>query len=210
MFSIYPMAGHSSDFWDERRPGPRVAQNQVDSQCPSFTTTSDAYPHELFKDVIDPHEVETFLHGADCYSVPQGRWTTPNTSSVPEVLVNSIFNIIRSIVGRFANSKEPGVEREVVNTFYAPGCSGTNAWGYRASPTLLVRATGPSFERPPPSNPQEPSPYELGFSNMSTYFSIKPESESPPDKEIVDEMESYARCVSAFGRVGAIVLTSCL
>jgi hypothetical protein len=209
---MYPLAGYSKDWQDAKLFALRVARNhaQVDVQRPSFTTTSDAYAHELHQDVVEPHEVETFLRGVDCYSVPQGRWTTPNASTTPETLVNSIFNIIRSIVGRFAYPKYSGVEREVVNTFYAPRCSGTDSRGYRACPTLLVRAAGPSFELPPPLNPQEPSPDDLGFSNMATYFSIKPESETLSDKEIVDEMESYARCVSAFGQPSAPGLTSSL
>jgi hypothetical protein len=96
----------------------------------------------------------------------------------------------------------------VVNTFYAPRCSGTDSRGYRACPTLLVRAAGPSFALPPPLDPQGPSPFDLGFSNMATYFSIKPESEVPSEKEIVDEMESYARWVVAFRRLPTPVLTS--
>ncbi|TEB37855.1 hypothetical protein FA13DRAFT_1656842 [Coprinellus micaceus] len=190
---MYPLAGFSKDWQDAKRFALRVAQNPVEIQRPSYTTTSDAYAHELYQDVVEPREVEAFLHGVDYYSVPQGRWTTPNASTRPETLVNSIFNIIRSIVGRFANPKDSGVEREVVNTFYAPKCSGTDSRGYRACPTLLVRAAGPSFEFPPPLNPQEPSPDDLGFSNMATYFYIKPELETPSEKEIVDEMESYAR-----------------
>ncbi|TEB21857.1 hypothetical protein FA13DRAFT_1819279 [Coprinellus micaceus] len=190
---MHHLAGYSKDWQDAQRFALRVTHNAVEIQRSNYTTTSDAYTHELYQDVAQPQEVEAFLHGVDCYSVPQGRWTTPNASTTPDTLVNSIFNIIRSIVGRFANLKESGVQREVVNTFYAPKCSGIDSRGYRACPTLLVRAAGPSFEHPPPVNPQEPSPYDIGFSNMATYFSIKPESETPSEKEIVNEMKSYAR-----------------
>ena len=196
---MHHLAGYSKDWEDaKRRLALRAAEDPVDVQRPSYTTTSDAYAHELYQDVGQPQEVEPFLHGAECYSVPQGRWATPSASTTPETLVNSIFNIIRSIVGRFTGSKEPGVEREVLNTFSSPKCSGIDSRGYRAYPTLLVCAAGPSFEVPPSLDPLDPSPYDLGFSNIATYFSVQPESETRSEEEIVDEMESYARCVPAF------------
>ena len=205
---MHHLAGYSKDWEDaKRRFALRVAQDPVDVHRPSYTTTSDAYIHELYQDVVQPHKSETFLHGTDCYSVPQGRWATPSASTTRETLVNSIFNIIRSIVGHFTGSQVPGAEREVVNAFYAPRCSATDSRGYRACPSLLVRAAGPSFEVPPPLNALEPSPFDLGFSSMATYFSVKPESETPSEKEIVDEMESYARCVSAFRHLPTPVLT---
>ena len=114
------LAGYSKDWEEAKQFALRVAHNPVEIQRPTYTTTSDAYAHGLYEDVVEPHEVETFLHGVDCYNVPQGRWATPNASATPETLVNSVFNIIRSIVGRFCSSKGPGVEREVVNTFYEP------------------------------------------------------------------------------------------
>jgi hypothetical protein len=71
-------------------------------------------------------------------------------------------------------------------------------------PVLVVRAAGPSFEIPKSLVSASQVSTRLGFSNMASYFSVKMESEIGSTKESVEEMSSYARCVSCILERGGL------
>lgn len=175
-----------------------VEPHTSDEPLPSFTTTSETYAHDLYRHSVEPQEIESFLEESSCYDSVEKKWTIPGTPTKTEDLLSSVFNMLSSIVQRFAKPSQPGVEREVVNTENIPACQGTNEKGYRICPVIVVRAAGPSFEiskpRKPTTDSQEPAK-SIGFGGMATYFSVKLDSELGSEKEDLDEMGSYARCV---------------
>lgn len=166
---------------------------------PSFTTTAEAYAHDLYRHSIDEYELDAFLEETELYDSGKKEWLTPTSPTSTGDLLGSVFQMLSSIVRRFVKPTEPGVERETLNTQDIPTCQGTNDSGYRACPLVVVRATGPSFQirktRKPVAGGQEGA-VSLGFGGMATYFVVRSESELGSEKEILDEMKSYTRCVA--------------
>ena len=160
------------------------------------TTTTEAYAHGLYRGLVEDTDIETFLWETDAYDSAQATWSIPLVPKTTEGLIGAMYGALQSIVGRFVRSFQPGIEREVCDTQDLPTCQGSNADGYRVCPALFVRAAGPSFEIPEPLASEGEMSSTLGFSNMATYFSVKMESELGSKEECVEEMSSYARCVS--------------
>ncbi|TEB25618.1 hypothetical protein FA13DRAFT_1692942 [Coprinellus micaceus] len=162
---------------------------------PKFTTTSDAYAHNLYLDAVQNEDIYTFLRGDESYDSTQKRWSFPSVPETTEHLIGAVCNVLRGILGRFVKSQDPTVKREVCSTVGNPACEGRNEGGYRVCPVLLIRAEGPSFEIPESLISVAAASSSLGFSNMATYISVKLDSNVGTEEENVEEMTSYAKRV---------------
>lgn len=162
---------------------------------PEFTTTSDAYLHELYRNIIPEHEVQAFVEGNDTYDPIQKRWSTAKAPANGDSLVNSIYSIFSSILRRFVKVPEPGVERVLENTCGIAECEEKDEKGYRAYPLLAVQATGPSFQGTPcePGAGLVTSSSRVEYHQMATFFSVKLGNEAVSTQELVKEMEIHAR-----------------
>lgn len=166
---------------------------------PNFTTTNETYAHHLYGHIVSAQGLHEFLEESGFYDFSKRKWSIPDAPAKTEDLLGPLVKILSSIVGRFVQPSNPGIEREVVNTHGIPACQGRNEKGYRICPLVVVRAAGPSFEVPIPrkatATTHVPSK-RIGFGGMATYFAVKLDSELGREDEDLDEMESYARCVS--------------
>ncbi|KAJ3539452.1 hypothetical protein NMY22_g4727 [Coprinellus aureogranulatus] len=163
---------------------------------PNFTTTTELYAHGLYLDVARDEEIESFLSENALYDGKRRRWSTLDTTSTTESLVDSLFEILSSTVKRFAKSHEPGVERKLVNTLLIPDCAAADEKGYQKWPFLVLHAAGPSFElpdRPEPASPSDEELQSVGFSCMATFFHVKQGSEVGTTEKELDEMEKHVR-----------------
>jgi hypothetical protein len=171
---------------------------------PEFTTTSDAYPHELYRNIMPEHEVQAFVEGNDTYDPIQKRWSTPKAPANADSLVHSIYLIFSSILGRFVKVPQPGVERVLENTCGIAECEEKDERGYRAYPLLAIQATGPSFQGTPcePGAGLATSSSRVEYHQMATFFSLRLGNEAGGTEELVKEMEIHARYVAAHRLLG--------
>ncbi|KAJ3540250.1 hypothetical protein NMY22_g4372 [Coprinellus aureogranulatus] len=173
--------------------------HSVPSPNPVFSVTSGTYAHGLYSDVIEERDIDAFLSNSDVYLSMDTRWDLPESPSSADDVLRAAFPLLSSIVQEFAKASSPGIARKLVNTRDVPQCNVENSQGYRISPVLLVYATGPSFEAPRSRDSStgrsglRTKPSTIGFSNMATYFSVKLDSELGSDKDILEEMASYAK-----------------
>lgn len=165
----------------------------------SFTTTTNTYADNLYRDAVEDSDLDAFLEETARYDSENKAWLIPEPSTTAEDLLGPMFDILSSIVRQFVKPTQSSVKREVISTHDIPACEEKNEDGYRAYPSLFVQAAGPSFEVPKPldsSLTAAPPLAGLGFTNMATYFSVKRDSELGSAREIANEMASYAGCVS--------------
>ncbi|KAJ3499925.1 hypothetical protein NMY22_g19439 [Coprinellus aureogranulatus] len=163
---------------------------------PSFTTTTEAYAHELYLDAAQDKEIEGFLSRNKLYDGKRRRWSTLHKAKTTESIVDSLFEILSSIVKRFVKSPEPGVEREIVNTFRVPDCGVANEKGYRKWPFLALHGAGPSFElpdRPGPVSAADAAFRKVEFTCMATFFHVRRDSEVGAPENQLDEISTHVR-----------------
>ncbi|KAJ3514854.1 hypothetical protein NMY22_g14611 [Coprinellus aureogranulatus] len=137
---------------------------------PNFTTTNDAYAHNLYRDAAQDEEIETFLKESDLYDSKQRVWSLATGADKTDLL-GSVFQVVSSIVDRFLKPVESTVKRIVLNSSSRTVIS-----------TTRTKDTAPE---------DEPTP--LRYSNIASYLSVKHDSGIGSAKETVDEMEVHAR-----------------
>ncbi|KAJ3504523.1 hypothetical protein NMY22_g17897 [Coprinellus aureogranulatus] len=163
----------------------------------SFCITSNTYAHEVYQDLLDDSEIQDFLGSSDCYDSISEKWNLAQDTTTEE-LIRSGCKAVRSIIERFVKSVRPEVKRTLVNMHNAKGNQEKNEDGYNYCPTLVVRATGPSFEDPAPApSSSSKGRCSVAFSNVASYLSVKPDSEAGSAKDDALEMEMYAREIFA-------------
>ncbi|KAJ3529689.1 hypothetical protein NMY22_g8894 [Coprinellus aureogranulatus] len=162
-----------------------------------FSTTSDTYAHEVYQDLLDDSKIHDFLDSSGSYDSKSEKWNLSQDTTT-EGLIRSVSKVVRSIMERFVKSARPEVKRTLVNMHNAKGNEEKNEDGYKHCPTLVVRATGPSFEDPAPApSSSSKARCSVAFSNVASYLSVKPDSEARSEKEDAQEMETYAREIFA-------------
>jgi hypothetical protein len=172
----------------------KPAQQQAEGihQHPSMTTTTEEYAHSIYQRVAQDHDVEEFLHQTDTFDSRSRRWAISPEGTI-DGLVNSATRILRSIVERFARSRRTEATRTVTSLHAGPEPEAHQTES-APCPVVVIRASGPSFEAPSPSTAiHGPS---KSFSNVASCIIPRPSSEVDSVKEVVQEMEPYARCVS--------------
>ena len=167
-------------------------------ELPTFTATSDTYAHELYRDVVDDSEIQDFLEETNTYNSSQKKWSTPEAPTKADGLIHSVYSILSSIVQCFVKITERGVERVLDNTYGIPECEAINEKGYRVCPLLVIQATGPSFQIPKASATNSAPSRWVEPSQMTTFISVKLESDAGSVEELVDEMTTYARYVVSY------------
>ena len=146
-------------------------QHSSSNHHPKFTTTSDGYAHEIYRDVLQEGVIEDFLRKNDAFDSEEKGWAFPQPLPATENVVGTVCRIARSIIKRFVTPTKPGVQRTVVNMVKARGNEAMGEDGYRPCPAVVVQASGPSFEDPPHPNQQvgATSPRrQVSFSNIAS------------------------------------------
>ncbi|KAJ3504524.1 hypothetical protein NMY22_g17896 [Coprinellus aureogranulatus] len=143
-----------------------------------FSTTSDAYAHDVYRSLLDDLEVRDFLESSSEYNSENEKWDIPQHATTQD-LVDSVCKVVRSIMERFVKPVRPEVKRTIVNMHHARGNDVKNEEGYYPCPALVVQATGPSFEDPTPT------------------LAVKRDEELGSAKEDVKETEAYAKVIFA-------------
>ncbi|TEB28385.1 hypothetical protein FA13DRAFT_806784 [Coprinellus micaceus] len=163
---------------------------------PRFTTTTDAYAHDIYRDAVEDHAIHEFLNEVADFSSSQRRWSTPELATSNENLLGAVSRIFSAIVQRFAGPTVPGVERNVVSSSeIRPVDQGGDAES-RNPPTLLVRAAGPSFQVPSAAESTlgtAASVGTIGYTNIASFSIVKLESEIGTALENLEEAEVHAR-----------------
>ncbi|KAJ3504903.1 hypothetical protein NMY22_g17766 [Coprinellus aureogranulatus] len=160
---------------------------------PNFTTTNDAYAHNLYRDAAQDEEIETFLKESDLYDSKQRVWSLATGADKTDLL-GSVFQVVSSIVDRFLKPVESTVKRIVLNSSQTPESLRKDSVSPPHFPSIVVQAVGPSFQ---PSRTKDTAPEDeptpLRYSNIASYLSVKHDSGIGSAKETVDEMEVHAR-----------------
>ncbi|KAJ3502214.1 hypothetical protein NMY22_g18664 [Coprinellus aureogranulatus] len=158
------------------RPTADSEDNTDHHSC--FSTTSDAYAHDVYRSLLDDLEVRDFLESSSDYNSENEKWDIPQHATTQD-LVDSVCKVVRSIMEQFVKPVRPEVKRTIVNMYQARGNDVKNEEGYYPCPALVVQATGPSFEEPTPT------------------LAVKRDEELGSAKEDVKETEAYAKVIFA-------------
>ncbi|TEB22085.1 hypothetical protein FA13DRAFT_1523568 [Coprinellus micaceus] len=175
-------------------------QESSSNHNPKFTTTSEGYPHEIYRDVLEEAVIEDFLRDSDAFDHKEKMWAFPQPLAATESVVVAVCRIARSIIKRFVVPTRSGVRRTVVNMIKAGGNEAVGEYGYRPCPVVVIQASGPSFEDPPPTSQEAATTSQqrqISFSNMASYFTVKLDSEVGTPRDILEEMKPYAKKIFA-------------
>lgn len=192
------------------RPGTQSsAEGEGQETRPRFTTTTDAYADDIYRDAFEDDAIHEFLEDTDDFNSSRRKWTTPELPTSTENLLGAVTRVFSAIVERFAGPTVPGVERKVVSSGEMRTIDQGDDVELRNPPTLLVRAAGPSFQVPSAVESTlgtTASEGAIGYTNIASFSIVKLESEIGTALENVEEAEVHARCVAVSSGHGAIEL----
>ncbi|KAJ2925062.1 hypothetical protein H1R20_g12048, partial [Candolleomyces eurysporus] len=150
----------------------------------STPMTDDAWASSLYVDVATPQDVEKFLSDSGEYE--NGRWTRlPESPTVASELKEPLCELINRILEHLLPSNTQASRLAVdahANDFKAEAVNGTR---HRASPNIVVKASGPSFSLPRGSS--------LGFSNITTGFDTKLDIQAEDYSHNLAYLTAYAK-----------------
>ncbi|TEB14750.1 hypothetical protein FA13DRAFT_1721436 [Coprinellus micaceus] len=151
---------------------------------PRFTTTTDAYAHDIYRDAVEDHAIHEFLNEVADFSSSQRRWSTPELATSNENLLGAVSRIFSAIVQRFAGLRYQGSnEMSSVPAKY-------DRWIKEATPS---RATLLPFSAAESTLGTAASVGTIGYTNIASFSIVKLESEIGTALENLEEAEVHAR-----------------
>jgi hypothetical protein len=175
---------------------PAVVSTESEAARIRFTTTNDAYAHNIYRGVLQDGDINRFLEETDSYDLPENKWSIPDFPTSTGELLGSVYKVVSSVIRGFVRPEEHGVKRHIINTRDShPVKVDIHAERHKI-PSILIQAAGPSFETP--SDPQSTlasteSHGSVGYSNVASFAVVKLESELGTAADNLEEAESYAR-----------------
>jgi hypothetical protein len=160
----------------------------------AMSLDDDTFTHSLYDHVAPESAIDTFLKKSRFYSLAQRRWRLPRSCSklLDKDFHTPFLNIFSSVVKHFWwDSTTPGM-REVVDTHAIDiPHRETNSVIHHSRPSLVIKAEGPSFQRPY-TEPGEQR-QKVGYSNIAACIDIYVDGNEPSISDQLIKATIYAR-----------------
>ncbi|KAF6743499.1 hypothetical protein DFP72DRAFT_976484 [Ephemerocybe angulata] len=158
----------------------------------NFAVVEDGWEDSLYRHQVDEAVLDDYLNSRNShYKVDDdgtGRWTClPPQAEDAEELCEPLSNIISSILGLLEEPSGEKSTREVINSHSDAFKYGTYK---EACPDISVRATGPSFQLPKPS---EEYVEGLGYSNAASVFDVLLDGHNLRDIDQASKMANHCK-----------------
>ncbi|KAJ2919984.1 hypothetical protein MD484_g501, partial [Candolleomyces efflorescens] len=147
-----------------------MVMNALDEELGDDVPETDAaWSTSLYHNLSEAAAIEAYLGKSGEYL--NGKWVRmPESFKLKSELCGSLCHLVDSILVHFRVSC-PDATRQAVDILEAPFKSAhAGSTGMFISPDVVVKASGPSFSVPKGAS--------IGFSNVSTCFIVKPDSDA--------------------------------
>ncbi|KAJ2915010.1 hypothetical protein MD484_g5420, partial [Candolleomyces efflorescens] len=161
---------------------------------PVVELVDQSFARSLYQDLASDSAIDNFLKSSRFYSLPERRWGLPQDYSKlldtnhQTPMCNLISGIIRKLWGdAFRHGTRKVVDTHSTELRHSLEDPPTHS----SRPSLVIKATGPSFQLPRIKNGKPRT--KTGFSNIATCIELQVEGEERPVSEQLAQAAIYAR-----------------
>ncbi|KAJ2913166.1 hypothetical protein MD484_g7250, partial [Candolleomyces efflorescens] len=160
----------------------------------AISLESDSFTSSLYHQVASESAIDRFLKKSRFYSVAQRRWKLPHsyTKLIDQNFYTPFLNVFSAILKGFSSGSTSHVTREVVDT-HTIGLQHreANSVVHHSHPSLVIKAEGPSFQRPYTDPGKEQK--LVGYPNITTCIDIYVDGKEPSMSDQLAKAGIYAR-----------------
>ncbi|KAF6741597.1 hypothetical protein DFP72DRAFT_256111 [Ephemerocybe angulata] len=147
--------------------------------------TPNTWVPSLYHDLLDEAEIQSYLEARGS-GYRNGRWIgLAKSPKGRSALYKPILALVNRILVKFGGHEEAGVTRKAFDTRKVRMGNGSHG---KALPDISIRATGPSFERPP-----KLSTAGIGLQDIASGFNVILDKDSDQQLDQVVQFGIYCR-----------------
>lgn len=157
--------------------------------CIGHTTSK--YLTDLYSREASRRRINKYLKETELYDSDAKRWVSiPQTAKDQKSLAIPLLEVIGGIIDDMGRKGRRDT-REAEGTWTLPGLLHGSVKinkGFRSSPSIVVTATGSSFE-----TPNDPACPQVGYTNITTCIDVRANCEEWDEEDRVYELGLYAK-----------------
>ncbi|KAF5339120.1 hypothetical protein D9611_011176 [Ephemerocybe angulata] len=147
--------------------------------------TPNTWAPSLYHDLVDEAEIQSYLEARGS-GYRNGRWIgLAKSPKGRSALYKPILALVTRILVKFGGNEEAGVTRKAFDTRKVRMGNGSHG---KDLPDISIRATGPSFEKPP-----KLSTAGIGFQDIASGFNVILDMDSDQQLDQVVQFGTYCR-----------------